>query len=174
MRGSRLPRVKMEKIYALYERLTPAFTRSMLRPLIHSPATLRQFLVYLGIQGIAMTVDFSVLAAALRIGVPVLVAVPFALAIALALHFLLNRHYNFRNFDRPLLRQAGTYLVLAVMMSAFAVLWVEALSQWFGVPVLIAKLLSMPITAVLGYITTRDLTFGPGIVHSIRSKFSKL
>lgn len=120
-----------------------------------------------------MSVDFLSLAIALRIGVPVPYAVPLALGLALALHFFLNRNYNFRNFDRPLIRQARTYVMLALVMSAFTVVWVELLGLWFGTPVLIAKILSMPITAVLGYITMRDLTFGGGILSGIKSKVSK-
>lgn len=161
------------RLFALYERFAPAFVRTALRPMINSPSSLHQFLTYLAIQGIAMAVDFTVLAVCLRVRVPVPVAVSLALALALGLHFFLNRHYNFRKFDRPWFQQARTYMILALVMSAFTVAWVELLGLWFAMPVLIAKILSMPVTAVLGYVTMRDLTFGPGIVAGIKSRFPK-
>ena len=120
-----------------------------------------------------MGVDFAVLALAVSRGIPVPISVSVALVAALTLHFALNRYINFRNFDRTLLQQVRTYIVLAVLVLSFSVLWIQALVAWFSMPVLVAKALSMPFTLGIGYLSARDLTFGAGISRRVSGWLSR-
>ena len=152
-------------LFAYYQSYVPAVVRRRLHLVVDSPATLRLFLTYLLIGAFAVGIDFVILALLLRNGVIVPLAVSIAFFCSVLVHFILNKYYNFRNFDRTLWEQAKTYIVLSVTVWLLTVGWVEFFTREFGIPVLIAKALSTPLTVVIGYLSTRYLAFGPGIVR---------
>ena len=140
----------------------------LIRSIFDSPRSVQQFITYIVIGALAVGVDFGTLAFLLRTHIAVALAVSIAFFASVVVHFTLNKYYNFRNFDRPVHQQARTYLLVATIVWLFTLGWVEFFVRYFGTPVLVAKVLNMPVTVVIGYLATRFLTFGPGIGSSVR------
>lgn len=143
--------------------------KRLLRTTLGSPHHARQFALYVTIGGLGVAVDLLSLAALLRVHVLLVPAVTLAFAASVAVHFTLNKYYNFRNHDRPIARQAGTYLVVASSVWLLTVLWIEFFVRYFGVSVMVAKVSVLPLNVVIGYFGTRFLAFGPGIGRSVRA-----
>jgi putative flippase GtrA len=104
-----------------------------------------------------------------RVHVVVAVAVTLAFFTATVVQFFLNRHVAFANFDRPAVSQARTYAVIVVVSWLVAVGVVELGVRGLGLDPLVAKVVSIPPSAIVGFIGNRYLTFGPGIRAALRS-----
>lgn len=77
-----------------------------------------------------------------------------------AVNFTINRTVVFSRGDgRPSLRgAAGRYAVLAVVLLVSNVVWMTALTSW-GVPLLVAKLITESVLFLLGYALQRGVVF---------------
>lgn len=140
--------------------------------MLASRQNLRQFVVYVVIGAIGVGVDLGCFVALLRIHTALAIAVSLAFLASVVVHFTLNKYLNFRNFDRPLLHQARTYLLVATFVWLFTLGWVEFFVRFFGIGALLAKISVMPLNVIIGYVATRYLTFGPGIGASMRAWFA--
>jgi len=128
----------------------------------------RQIVSY-GVVGVIGTAtDVGLFWAMIRAGVWPAVAVSAAFISATALQFLLNRHVSFRAYDRPAFGQARTYVVVTAANWLVALLFVEGGLRIFHLDPLLAKAISIPPTAAIGFIGNRCLTFGPGIRATYR------
>ena len=157
----------IEAAYRQYERRIPQRIRRWLVPIISSPATLRQFVVYVLI-GVAVTgLDFGLLALLLYAGLYRPLSVSIAFLTACTAQFFLNKYCNFRNFDRTTSAQAGTYVALTVTFWLATVLWIEIMVRAFELPPLLAKLSFIPVNVVGGFLSVRYLAFGKGIRRTI-------
>ena len=122
----------------------------------------RQFTAY-AIVGLAGTVlDLSLFACFVKLGVWTPLAVTAAFFVATAAQFVANRNWSFRALHRPAIAQAPVYAIVTFVNWLLAVAIVEAGVARLHLAPLIAKALSIPPTALLGFIANRYLTFGPG------------
>jgi putative flippase GtrA len=157
----------IERAYLEFERAIPEPVRTWLAPVFSSPASLRQFLAY-ALIGFAITVlDFSILAAMLHLGIYRPLSVSVAFLTAGTVQFLLNKYWNFRNFNRSISAQAGTYVALSAAFWIATVLWIELAVRVFGMSALLAKALFIPVNVVVGFLAVRHLAFGKGIRKTI-------
>ncbi|NDD29204.1 MAG: GtrA family protein [Proteobacteria bacterium] len=131
-----------------------------LRP--HLPSFLR----YIAIGGFVFIIDFGSYAAILNNDITYWKAAAISQIIAFITHFLLNKHLNFRNHDRPTSQQFATYLVVALFCLGVGI----AVVQWwiwiFGasrVNAYIAKCVAVGVNIPIGFIGHKKLTFGQGL-----------
>ncbi|HTU81093.1 MAG TPA: GtrA family protein [Candidatus Acidoferrales bacterium] len=128
----------------------------------------RELGAYAVVGVIGTALDFGFFWALIRLGTWTAVAVTLAFGGATAVQFFLNRHWTFRSFDRPALHQARTYLVVIVANWLVALVVVESGTRLLHLPPLVAKAISIPPSALMGYAGNRFLTFGGGIRSTYR------
>ncbi len=127
----------------------------------------RQFAAYVVVGIIGTLIDFGLFWALLRLQVRPPAAVTLAYWLATAVQFYLNRHWTFRAFERAAAVQAGMYVAVTVINWLVALLFVEAGTHVFHLTPLLAKALSIPPSAVVGFAGNRYLTFGAGLRGTI-------
>ena len=88
-----------------------------------------------------------------------------AFGTATAVQFFLNRKYSFAAFDRYVLHQMGTYFAVSVVQWLMAVSIVQVGVTFLHMAPLLAKAISVPPTAIAGFLANRTLTFGPAKQH---------
>jgi putative flippase GtrA len=154
-------------LYRFYERFIPSALRRGLRPLIHSEASFRQFVVYLAIGFTVLAIDLSVLRLLLLTDVNRDIAVSVAYFVAISAHFSLNRWCNFRNFSRSIHAQASTYLVVTTLNWLLTLGGVEAGVRFFALSPFAAKLFTIPLNLPVNFLGHRYLTFGNGILAEL-------
>jgi putative flippase GtrA len=147
-------------------RLRPHVRKSRAQP---SESELpRQFVAY-GIVGVAGTlVDVGVFWLLLRAGVWTPAAVTIAFFTATAMQFFFNRRWSFRAFHRPASVQAPEYAIITFINWLLAVAIVEIGVSKLHLSPLEAKVLSIPPTAIAGFVGNRYITFGAGIAETLR------
>jgi putative flippase GtrA len=134
----------------------------------------RQLATYAAVGAIGTALDFGLLWALLHVRVWTPLAVTVAYTLATALQFFLNRHWSFRAFDRPAVVQAPAYAAVTVVNWLVALLFVEAGTTAFHLAPLAAKALSIPPSALVGFVGTRHVAFGPGLGALYRGVRSRL
>lgn len=164
----------MELAYRMYIRLTPALLRRLLEPFVDSVDSLRLLIVYVWIGILGEIVLFGALQTLLTLHWPRIAAVSISYAVAVALQFFLNKYYNFRAFDRMILHQAGTYVIVTVVTYALTVVIVEIGVRALHLAPLLALLLTLPVGLPVAYLGNRYLTFGPGVLAGWRRLWSRL
>ena len=125
---------------------------------------------YVAIGGFVFCVDVATFQALLRAGWILPAATSLSFTLAIATHFTLNRFLNFRNFERTIVQQLGTYLIVAavaLLIQNGAVLSGVYLLGW---PPLLAKIAGIAINVPLGFLGHRYLTFGHGIAGTLRRR----
>ncbi len=148
---------------------------SFLRRLSDDRQTQLLFARYLLIGGFVFCLDIGSFQVFLKSGAfrafgPYSLAVVTAASylLAVATHFTLNRFLNFRNFERTIVQQARTYVVVAALCGAIQLAVVEGGVHILGLPPLVAKILAVAINVPIGFLGHRYLTFGHGIAGAIR------
>jgi putative flippase GtrA len=139
-----------------------------LRTIASDRHTLLQFLTYASIGGFVQVVDIGLFRTLLLARTVPELAATVAGAVAMVVHFTLNKYVNFRNHDRPVHRQAGTYLAVGVVWWVVTLTIIASLTRVFGVPPLYAKLVAVAVNFPVGYLAHRYLTFGKGITATYR------
>jgi putative flippase GtrA len=136
----------------------------------------RSFFIYIAIGLLTAGVDVGTLAGLLSWHVFRELAVSFSFAAAMFVQFTLNRSLNFRSYDRPLHRQAGTYVAVTAFTWLLTVCLIDLFVLEFGTPVLAAKIMTLPITFPLSFLGHKYLTFGAGLraaAESLLRNFDK-
>lgn len=118
-------------------------------------------------------IDVGLFALFTRSGWSPFVANCVAFGLASCVHFLLNRHLNFRNFERSIFAQARTYGVVVVV--AFTVSNIVLFAgRAAGLSLVAAKLAGNVANLPLGFLAHRHLTFDRGILAAGRRLFMRL
>lgn len=125
-------------------------------------AVSRTLTLYIAIGIVTTLVDLATFRALINVG-PLIIAISGAYALASFVQFSLNRYLNFRNFSRSALSQARTYIVVSTFTWVLTALCIEALVRIAHVPPFIAKVITLPASAVAGYILSRHVVFDKGI-----------
>ncbi len=164
----------IEAAYAAYEKSVPHKVRKLLSPFVHSSNSLALFVNYIliGIAGEAIL--FSLFWALLVVGVNRVVALGLSYTIAVSAQFVLNKYCNFRAFDRTVVQQAGTYVVIAALVYAVSIPIIEFSVRILHLGAMVGLLFTVPICLPIGYLGNRYLTFGPGILRSIRERLNHM
>lgn len=128
----------------------------------------RQFVAY-GVVGVAGTlIDVGLFWLLVRASVWTPAAVTLAFLTATAVQFFLNRHWSFRAFHRPAGIQAPEYAIVTIVTLLLTIAIVESAIAWVHVSPITAKALSIPPTAIVGFVANRHLTFGAGMRAALR------
>ena len=148
-----------ERLFTIYERVTPPVFQRWLRPFFSDPRTLRWFVLYacIGAFGVAVYLFLAWLLS--RSGIPVIVASGIAFASGATAQFLLNRNVNFRAFHRAAHRQARTYLVVMAINFALTLAIVSLSTRFLHATAEEANLLTLPFTFPMAYLANRYVTF---------------
>lgn len=143
--------------------MTGAFNK-----LLHSRTGLAQFARYAVIGSTVFCIDVGSFLVFIRLHVGLLEAVTMAYILGIVAHFVLNKFWNFRAFDRSTRRQAGTYLVLAGIQYFTTLAMVTAAVKLANVQPLEARILAALVNVPLSFLAHKYLTFGRGIVSALR------
>jgi putative flippase GtrA len=141
---------------------------SLLQRLIHSPSAAAQFVRYLIIGSTVFLIDVGSFQLLFRDHVLLIVAVIISYVLGISTHFALNKYWNFRVFERPMARQARTYLVVALSQLPITIAIVEAGVHYAKLPPIEAKILAILINVPLSFAAHKYLTFGPGIRETFK------
>ena len=141
---------------------------SLLRRLRDDRRTQVLFARYLAIGAFVFCVDAGSFQIFVRAGLLLPVATTTSFLLAIAAHFTLNRFLNFRNFERTIVEQARTYVMVAA-----AALLIQNVAVLVGVYAfhlmpLVAKVVGIAINVPIGFLGHRYLTFGDGIAGTLR------
>jgi putative flippase GtrA len=128
----------------------------------------RQLITYGAIGLIVSAIDFSTFNLALyRFHNPLYIATTEAYTVGVTSHFLLNRQFNFRNFERRFHEQATTYIGIVFAAWLFT-LFIVTTAVHFGMAPFPARILAVILNFPVGFASHRYLTFGPGIIATLR------
>lgn len=125
---------------------------------------------YVAIGGFVFCVDVATFQALLRAGLILPAATSLSFLLAMATHFTLNRFLNFRNFERTIVQQLGTYLIVAAVALLIQNGAVLSGVYFLGWPPLLAKIAGIAINLPFSFLGHRYLTFGHGIVGTLRRR----
>lgn len=127
---------------------------------------------YASIGGFVTCLDFGSFTLLLRAGWPLLAVITGSWAIAVAAHFSLNKYVNFRAHDRPTHHQLVTYGIVAFTTWLTTTAIVKG-AVALGASPLAGKAIAIVFNVPLGFFGHRHLTFGRGIVATVRSVFGR-
>jgi putative flippase GtrA len=123
---------------------------------------------YLAIGAFVFCIDVATFAAFVDAHLILPAATSLSFGIATATHFTLNRVLNFRNFERTIVQQLGTYLIVAAICLAIQNAAVLVGVHLLLMPPLLAKIAGIAINIPIGFLGHRYLTFDRGIVARLR------
>lgn len=129
----------------------------------------RQFVAYAVVGVVGTLLDVGLFWTFLRLGVWTALAVTLAFFLATAVQFFLNRQWSFRAVHRPAIVQAPVYVIVTIVNWLIALAIVEIGTATFHLAPLVAKAISIPPTALAGFVGNRYLTFGPGMRQTVRA-----
>ena len=124
---------------------------------------------YVAIGAFVFCVDVGTFQAFFRAGLILPVATSLSFGIAISAHFTLNRFLNFRNFERTITQQFGTYVIVAGVALLIQNAAVLGGVHYLGLPPVLAKVFGIALNFPIGFFGHRYLTFGRGIAATIRS-----
>lgn len=123
---------------------------------------------YLAIGAFVFCVDVGSFQAFVRAGLFLPVATTTSFLLATVTHFTLNRFLNFRNFERSIIQQARTYVVVAGVALLIQNAAVLTGVYVFHLLPLLSKIIGIAINIPIGFLGHRYLTFGDGIAGTLR------
>jgi putative flippase GtrA len=131
---------------------------------------LRHGAMYAAIGSFVFVLDAGSFVLLMRAHVTLACAATLAYILGVCAHFTLNRTLNFRNFQRSLHGQIGTYLVVVGFCYCISLGVIEAGFRLLHLTPFIAKVVSVAVNIPIGYVGHRYLTFSGGI----RAAFGRL
>jgi putative flippase GtrA len=140
---------------------------AFLRRLRDDRRTQLLLLRYLAIGGFVFCLNYAALRALLHAHMSAWLASGVAFLVSLVAHFTLNRFLNFRNFQRTVVQQAGTYSAVAALCGVVQIT-VVPLALKFGLSQLFALAIAVGLNVPIGFLGHRYLTFGHGIAGTIK------
>jgi putative flippase GtrA len=88
--------------------------------------------------------------------------------VAVVAHFMLNKFFNFKNFERSTIRQFRTYLVIVVVCWLITILVIQISVSKLSLTPLQAKLIAVIINIPIGFLCHKYLTFSAGVRTKLR------
>jgi putative flippase GtrA len=121
------------------------------------------FLRYLAAGAVVFVIDVGLFASFVRLGFALWLGTSIAFTVAAVAHFILNKYLTFRAFDRTIVKQARTYLILQIPSLLLTAAIVEGCTIVLHFAPLVSKVISIAVNVPLGFLGHRYLTFGGGI-----------
>lgn len=118
-----------------------------------------QLVRYAIVGALGTAFDFLLLWLLLRTSLPVPAAVTVAYGVATLGQFFLNRSWTFEAFERPVESQLATYILVTIVNWLLALVFVEIGTGALGIGPIAAKALSIPPSALVGFLGNRHITF---------------
>ncbi len=139
-----------------------------------SRATVRLFIGYVFIAGLATVVDTGILLLLrIRLLSPVWLATAAGYSCGMATNFLLNKYLNFGSFTRPILLQARTFIIVAIIGLAMKSALMEVFVHTLNLRLLIAIALAVIIVWLWNFWGHHTLTFQGGIRSFVARRFAR-
>lgn len=132
------------------------------------------FLRYISIGGFLVSVDLGVFKFLLLKEFSRPFSATVAYAIAVALQFLLNKYFNFKNFERSAASQIKTYLAVIFCCWLVTISIIEICVRFLNLIPLLGKLVAILVNIPLSFYCHRYLTFGQGIRAVIRQLWMQI
>lgn len=150
----------------------PALTELLSR-LRNDRRTQLLFSRYILIGGFVFCLDIGSFLTLIKAGTFRPLATTLSYLLAIAAHFTLNRFLNFRRFERSVMQQAGTYLIIVGFSLTLSIAIIETGVRLLGLPPLAAKLIAVAVNFPVGFLGHRYLTFGTGIGVAVRRLWAR-
>ena len=134
----------------------------------------RQLASYATIGLLVAAIDFTTFKLTLyEAHLSLFLATSIAYGTGVTSHFLMNRHFNFRNFERKIHQQALTYGVIVCFGWLFTVS-IVGFGVRSGLHPFPARVVAIVLNFPLGFACHRYLTFGPGILAMLRRSLGRI
>lgn len=117
------------------------------------------FARYATVGCLTLVTDLGVFRLLLVAHAPLPAVVSIAYAAAAVFQFACNKYFTFRDASKELGAQALAYVLVAFAMGAATLGMVEYGVTILHLQPLIAKICTLPITAIVGYVATRKIVF---------------
>ncbi|HUZ50367.1 MAG TPA: GtrA family protein [Candidatus Dormibacteraeota bacterium] len=166
--------VVLSALYGAYERRLPEGVRMKFAPFVNSPHSLGLFLNYIWIGIVGEAILFAAFWLLLAVRMERLLALAISYTVAVSAQFVFNKYCNFRSFDRTIVQQAGTYVIITGVVYLVSVAVIEVSVRLFHLTPILGLLLTVPICLPIGYLGNRYLTFGPGILLRSLERFERM
>lgn len=140
----------------------------LLAKLVHSRTALAQFVRYIVVGSTVFCIDVGSFQLMVQSRALLWVAVIASYLLGVVVHFSLNKYWNFRDHQRTVAQQAGTYLFIAAGQLITTLAIVEAGVHLLGLSPLESKVLAVFINVPLFFFAHKNMTFGPGIRNTLR------
>lgn len=135
---------------------------SHFRPLVDSVRVLLPVAAFAASSFLGFLVDAAVLFALYAITGWLIPSIVAARLVSASVNFAVNRRYVFRGPRSGRVRQALRYALLAGVLLASNIVWMQALTS-FGVPIVIAKVVTESVLFITSYRSQRSFVFAqPG------------
>ncbi len=132
---------------------------------------------YIGIGGLVFVLYFGTFKLLILAQVYLPLATTIAYVIAVSSHFLLNKFFNFKNFERSIAHQLKSYVVVVIFCWFVTLLVIEICVRRLGLEPWLAQLVAVALNIPAGFLGNYYLTFGGGIkalLRMLQRYFSKL
>ncbi|GAA1947255.1 GtrA family protein [Microbacterium aquimaris] len=133
---------------------------SHFRPLVDSLRVMLPLVLFAGSGLLAFVLDTALLLIFSATTGSLVFSIVAARMVSAAVNFLVNRRVVFRRRGSGRARQAARYAVLAALLLASNIVWMEALTGW-GTPLLVAKVVTEVVLFLTSYGVQRAVVFRP-------------
>jgi putative flippase GtrA len=136
--------------------------------------TTRLFVNYVWMAGVATVVDAGMLVVArTKLGLYVWLSSALGYSFGMTTNFLLNKYFNFGSKARPILHQARTFFIVALVGLGLTVALMEIFVHLLHLRLLIAKGLAVGLVMCWSFWGHHKLTFREGIRSFIAERLGK-
>ncbi len=101
------------------------------------------------------------------------VATTISWIFATIVHFMLNKYLNFKSYSRPVTSQLATYSISAMMSYLFMMGCITLFVDILSFNEIFSKVLSSALNLLWSFPVQKFLTFGEGIIATIKSSSKK-
>lgn len=139
-----------------------------------SRRTIRLFLNYIWIGGLATVVDTAALVFfRVKLGLFVWLSAGLAYLCGMTTNFLLNKYLNFASESRHILKQARTFFIVASAGLVMKALLMELFVQAVGLRLLIAQAVAVGIVMIWSFWGHHQMTFKGGIRSYVSERLNR-
>ncbi len=123
---------------------------------------------YIGIGGLVFVLNVGTFQLLILAQVYRPLATTIAYVLGVACHFILNKFFNFRNFERSIAHQLKNYVVVVIFCWLVTVLVIEVCVRRLGLAPWLAQLVAVAVNIPTGFLGNYYLTFGGGVKPLLR------
>lgn len=122
--------------------------------------SLRQFMMYTAIAGLAAIIELSLLYLLTSvIGIYYIISVIIAYPVAVATNFLLNKFINFKNRSRKVMKQVTIFIMINLGGLGLTVFIMYLLVEYLNIWYLLARVMCYAVTLLYSFTLHKHVTF---------------